>query len=437
MVRKKVLILGAAGRDFHNYNTFFRDNEEYEVVAFTATQIPGIDGRRYPPELAGSLYPEGIPIEHEKDLPELIKKHGIVECILAYSDLSYDMVMHIGAVVNAAGADFKLMGIENTMIKSNKPVIAICATRTGCGKSQTTRYVIEILQKKGLKVVAIRHPMPYGDLVKQKCQRFADYPDLDKHDCTIEEREEYEPHIDKGVVVYAGVDYQAILDEAEKEADVILWDGGNNDFSFYKPDIYITIADPHRPGDEISFYPGEINLRLADIVVINKIDSAYPENIEIVRENVMAINPKAVIVEAASPITVEDPSLIRDKVALVVEDGPTVTHGGMGFGAGLIAATKFGACDVIDPRPYAVDSIMETYEKYDHLETVLPAMGYSVEQRKDLEDTINKAECDVVIAGTPIDLTRVIKVDKPLVRVRYDLQVIGKPNLADEINARL
>jgi len=433
MAKQKILILGAAGRDFHNFNVFFRNNPGYEVVAFTATQIPGIDDKMYPPALSGKLYPGGIPIKPEEDLEKLISEYHADTCILSYSDLSYDTVMRLSARVNTAGANFMLMGWKDTMLKSSKPVIAVCASRTGCGKSQTTRYIVELLREMGKQCVAIRHPMPYGDLEKQAVQRFATYEDLDKHDCTIEEREEYEPHIDRGSIVYAGVDYEKILGEAEKEADVILWDGGNNDMSFIKPDLYITVVDPHRPGDEISYYPGEVNVRMADIVIINKVATAYPEDVEEVRSNVREINPRAVIIDAASPVSVSDPDAIRGKIVLVVEDGPTVTHGGMEYGAGYIAATKFGAGELVDPRPYAVGSIIDTFEKYDHLEDILPAMGYGDEQVKDLEDTINNTPCDVVVTGTPIDISRVVKVNKPIFRVSYDLQVIGKPDLRTEL----
>lgn len=426
---KNVLILGAAGRDFHNFNTYFRENPDYKVVAFTATQIPGIDDKKYPKELAGKMYPKGIPILPEDDLEKIIKKYKVDQCVLSYSDLAYETVMHLASRVNTAGADFRLLGPKNTMLKSKKPVIAICASRTGCGKSQTTRRIVEILRGYGLKVVAIRHPMPYGDLVKQRCQRFATYKDLDKHKCTIEEREEYEPHIDRGVIVYAGVDYADILAEAEKEADVILWDGGNNDFSFYQADLYITVVDPLRPGDEISYYPGEINVRLSDIVIINKIDSAYPEDVQIVRENVKAINPNVMVIDAASPLTVEDPKKIAGKRVLVVEDGPTITHGDMGYGAGFVAAIKYGAAEIVDARPYAVGSIAQTFQKYTHIEDVLPAMGYGGKQVLDLKRTIDKTDADVVVAGTPIDLTRVVKVKKNIIRVRYDLQEIGTPEL--------
>ncbi len=435
MGRRRVIIMGAAGRDFHNFNVFFRDNEEYEVVAFTATQIPDIAGRKYPAELAGRLYPDGIPIEPEEKLPELIKKYNVDEVVLAYSDLPHQYVMERAAVVLAAGADFKLMGPKSTTIKSSKPVISVCAVRTGCGKSQTTRRVLDILRSRGMKVVSIRHPMPYGDLVKQKVQRFATYEDLDKYECTIEEREEYEPHIDRGSVIYAGVDYGAILEEVEKEdPDVILWDGGNNDFSFYDSDLKIVVADPHRPGHEVSYYPGMVNLLSADVIVINKEETADPEGVETVRKNIEKWNPKAVVVDAASPIFVEDPGVIKGKRVLVVEDGPTLTHGEMAYGAGYIAAKKFGASEVVDPRPYAVGSIVDTYRKYSHLSVILPAMGYGEKQIKELEETINRADADAVIIGTPIDLRRVTHLNKPAVRVKYELQEIGSPNLEEVID---
>ena len=435
MGRRRVIIMGAAGRDFHNFNVFFRDNEEYEVVAFTATQIPDIAGRKYPAELAGRLYPDGIPIEPEEKLPELIKKHDVDAVVLAYSDLPHQYVMERAAVVLAAGADFKLMGPKSTTIKSSKPVISVCAVRTGCGKSQTTRRVLDILRSRGMKVVSIRHPMPYGDLVKQKVQRFATYEDLDKYECTIEEREEYEPHIDRGSVIYAGVDYGAILEEVEKEnPDVILWDGGNNDFSFYDSDLKIVVADPHRPGHEVSYYPGMVNLLSADVIVINKEETADPEGVETVRKNIEKWNPKAVVVDAASPIFVEDPGVIKGKRVLVVEDGPTLTHGEMAYGAGYIAAKKFGASEVVDPRPYAVGSIVDTYRKYSHLSVILPAMGYGEKQTKELEETINRADADAVIIGTPIDLRRVTHLNKPAVRVKYELQEIGSPNLEEVID---
>lgn len=431
MERIKVLIMGAAGRDFHNFNTYFRDNERYEVVAFTATQIPDIDDRKYPAELAGKLYPEGIKIYPEDDLLELIEKYQVDEVIFSYSDLPYDYVMSRSAMVNAAGADFRLMGTKNTQIESSKPVIAICAVRTGCGKSQTTRKVSKILQDAGKKVVAIRHPMPYGNLAEQKVQRFAELADLDKHKCTIEEREEYEPHIVSGTIIYAGVDYEAILREAEKEADVILWDGGNNDLSFYKTDMLITVADPHRPGDEMYYYPGEANLRASDVIVINKIDSANADDILMVRDNIMEANPNAVVIDGASPITVENYEQIKGKRVLVVEDGPTLTHGEMEYGAGVVAAEKFGAAELVDPRPFTVGSITETFEKYPDIGTLLPAMGYGDQQVKDLEETINNSDCDLVIIGTPIDLRKLININKPALRVTYDLQEIGKPDLKD------
>ena len=436
MSRTRILIMGAAGRDFHNFNTVFRDNDAYEVVAFTATQIPNIEGRAYPPELAGSLYPEGIPIFPEDQLVDLIQQHDIDQVVFAYSDVSHEYVMHKASVVLAAGADFRLMGTKRTMVESRKPLVAVCAVRTGCGKSQTTRHVCDALQEMGHNVVAIRHPMPYGDLVAQKVQRFADYQDLDRHDCTIEEREEYEPHIDRGVVVYAGVDYEAILREAEKEADVIVWDGGNNDLPFYKPDLHIVVADPHRAGHELSYYPGESNLRAADIVVLNKIDTADLANIAEVRENVRRANPDAIIVEAASPIFVEDPAAIRDKRVLVVEDGPTLTHGEMAYGAGVVAARRYGAREIIDPRPYAVRSIAQTFEKYPNTGALLPAMGYGEGQIKDLQETINATPCDLVIIGTPIDLRRVVKIEHPADRVYYELQVIGKPSLEEILQSR-
>ena len=415
MARKKVIIMGAAGRDFHNFNVFYRDNEEYEVVAFTATQIPNISGRKYPAELAGRLYPDGIPIYDEKDLPEIVKKYGVDEVVFSYSDVSYPYIMHRASIANVAGADFRLLSPEHTMIKSSKPVVAVCAVRTGCGKSQFSRKIFELLSKK-YKPVAIRHPMPYGDLAKQKCQRFASYEDMDKHECTIEEREEYEPYIDMGGIVYAGVDYQEILNEAEKEADVIIWDGGNNDYPFYKPDLHITIADPHRAGHELAYYPGEINLRMADVVIINKVDTAKEENIRKVEDNIKEVNPEARRIKASSPIHVEGD--IKGKRVIVVEDGPTVTHGEMPYGAGAIAAQQHGA-EMVDARKYAVGSIKATFEKYPHLDRILPAMGYGKQQMKELEETINAADCDAVLAATPINLARLINVNKPIIRVRY------------------
>lgn len=423
--------------DFHTFNTVFRDDRNVRVRAFTATQIPDIEGRTYPPELSGPLYPEGIPIHSEDELPDLIKTLEIHEVVLAYSDLLHEDVMHKASLVNATGADFRLVGSRHVQIKSSKPVISVCAVRTGCGKSQTTRRIIAILKAAGHRVVAIRHPMPYGDLAKQAVQRFADYADLDLHRCTIEEREEYEPHIDNGIVVYAGVDYGAILREAEKEADIILWDGGNNDISFYRSDLHIVVVDPLRPGHELLYYPGETNLRMADVVIINKIDTADHEDIEYVRENVMNVRPEAVIVDAASPISVEDPSVIRGKRVLVVEDGPTVTHGGMQYGAGLLAARRFGAAEVVSPVPHAVRSIRDTYNAYPHLDNILPAMGYGAQQIKDLEETIRNTDCDLVIAGTPIDLNRVLSSDKPIIRVRYSLDEIGKPDLSDVLSSFL
>ncbi len=433
MKRIKTLIMGAAGRDFHNFNTVYRDNEMYDVVAFTATQIPNIEGRKYPSDLAGKLYPNGIPIHPETDLRELIKKHKIDEVVFAYSDVSFNYVMMKAAVVNAAGADFKLLGSKETMISSKVPVIAVVAVRTGSGKSQTSRKVCEILRSMGKKVVAIRHPMPYGDLVKQKVQRYQTLVDLVKNECTVEEMEEYEPHIVNGTIIYAGVDYEAILRQAEKEADVIVWDGGNNDMSFYKPDLTITVADPHRPGHEVSYYPGATNIILADVVVINKVESATRENIDIVRTNIRLVNPAATVIEAASPISAEDEAVIRGKRVLVVEDGPTLTHGEMAYGAGVIAARKFGAQQIIDPRPWVVDTIAETFRKYPKIGTLLPAMGYGEKQVKDLETTINRVECDSVIIGTPIDLRRIIKINKPSVRIKYELDEIAKPDLRDII----
>lgn len=434
MPKKNVIIIGAAGRDFHNFNTYFRDNDDYQVVAFTAAQIPDIDGRKYPAELAGKLYPEGIPIFGEEELPDLIQKFDVDSCVFSYSDVPYERVMNLSSLVNACGASFALLGPKHTMIKSTKPVIAVVATRTGCGKSQTSRRVIELLMEKGLNVVAVRHPMPYGDLAAQKVQRYAELDDLKKHKCTIEEMEEYEPHVVRGNVIYAGVDYEAILREAEQDpkgCDVILWDGGNNDFSFYQPDLTITVADPHRPGHEVAYYPGEVNIRLADVVVINKMDSADPDGIQIVRDNIAAINPAAQVVDGASPIRVEHPELIRGKRVLVVEDGPTLTHGEMTIGAGVVAAMKFGAAELVDPRPYTVGKLSETFKIYPYIGELLPAMGYSEEQLQDLETTINNTDCDAVVIGTPIDLNRIIKIDKPNTRVFYDLQEIGKPDLDD------
>ena len=434
--KQRVLILGAAGRDFHNFNTTFRDNDQYEVVAFTATQIPNIEGRQYPPELAGSLYPNGIPILPEAELENIISAQDIDEVLFAYSDVSHEYVMHLAARVVAAGANYRLLGANDTMLESSKPVVAITAVRTGAGKSQTTRRVTDVLRELGKKVVVVRHPMPYGDLAAQAVQRFATYADLDKHECTIEEREEYEPHLDRGLIVYAGVDYEAILRQAEAEADIVLWDGGNNDLSFYRPDLQITLVDPHRPGHETRYWPGEANVRMADVIVINKVDTADLEGIAIVRDNAHALAPNALIVEAASPIFVDDPASIRGKRVLVVEDGPTLTHGGMTYGAGVVAARRFGAAEIIDPRPWAVDSIAATYEKYPATGPVLPAMGYGDAQIRDLEATINQVPCDMVIIGTPIDLGKVADIQHPHQRVRYELQCIGQPTLAEILEER-
>ncbi len=436
MTKKRVLIMGAAGRDFHNFNVYFRGHPGYKVVAFTATQIPDIEGRVYPAELAGQDYPKGIPIYAETELGSLLKDLKVEQVVFAYSDVPHEYVMRKASQVNVAGVDFCLMGAENTMLKSTKPVVAVCAVRTGCGKSQTTRRICDILHHMGKKVVAIRHPMPYGDLTKQVCQRFAVYEDMDKYECTIEEREEYEPHIDRGVTVYAGVDYEQILRQAEKEADIIVWDGGNNDLPFYKPDLFVTVVDPHRPGHELRYYPGETNLRAADVVVINKVDTANIDGIATVRENTMKVNPAAVIIEAASPIFVDDPAAIRGKSVLVLEDGPTLTHGEMAYGAGLVAAKRFGAAQIVDPRPYAVGSIVATYEKYPTTGHVLPAMGYGKEQIAELGQTISNTPCDLVIIATPIDLRRVVEIDKPSQRVRYELQEIGQPDLAEVLAAK-
>jgi predicted GTPase len=432
----RTIIMGAAGRDFHNFNVFFRNNPDYQVVAFTATQIPNIEGRRYPAELAGSLYPEGIPIYPESDLVQLIRDLKVDQVVFAYSDVSHETVMHKASLVLAAGADFRLMGLEKTQVKSTKPVVSVCAVRTGSGKSQTTRRVSEILRKMGYRVAAIRHPMPYGDLVKQKVQRFASYADLDKHECTIEEREEYEPHLDNGVIVYAGVDYEAILRQAEQEVDIVLWDGGNNDFPFYVSDLAIVVADPHRPGHESSYHPGETNVRSADVFVINKVDTAAPESVMRVRDNLHMLNPTAVVIEAASPLFVDKPEEIRGKRVLVIEDGPTLTHGEMAYGAGWVAARRFGAAEIVDPRPFAVGSIIATYQKYPSTGAILPAMGYGAEQMRDLEQTIANADVDLVVSATPIDLTRIIKINKPMQRVRYELQEIGQPTLEDILKAK-
>ncbi len=428
---KNVIIMGAAGRDFHNFNVFFRANETYRVSAFTATQIPDIEDRKYPSELTGRLYPDGIPIYPEKELAQLIEELDVSEVYFSYSDVPHSYVMHKASEAQAAGASFNLLGPEETMLKSRLPVISVCAVRTGCGKSQTTRKISRLLKEKGLRVVVIRHPMPYGDLVKQKVQRFATYEDMTEQECTIEEMEEYEPHIRNGILVYAGVDYEAILEEAEKEADIILWDGGNNDLPFYKANLEIVVVDPHRPGHELQYYPGETNFRRADVLVINKIDTAAEENIQKVQENIQKYNPGATVVLAKSPITVQDGEQIRGKTVLVVEDGPTLTHGEMAYGAGIVAADKYGALRVVDPRPFAVGSIKETFDKYTHLDRVLPAMGYGKEQISELAQTIDQAECDLVIVATPIDLTRLIQTNKKILRVTYELEDIGSPNLKD------
>lgn len=432
MNKKNIIIIGAAGRDFHNFNTYYRNNDNYKVVAFTAAQIPDIDDRRYPTELAGNMYPEGIPIYSQEQLGELIKELKVDECVFAYSDVKYEDVMGISAIVNASGADFVLLGPKSTMLKSNKPVISVCAVRTGCGKSQTSRKIIELLMQHNLKVVAVRHPMPYGDLVAQRIQRFATVEDLIKHNCTIEEMEEYEPHVERGNIIYAGVDYGDILRAAEDDpdgCDVIIWDGGNNDFSFYESNLSVVVLDPHRPGHELNYYPGEVSLRLADVAIINKIDSADKEAIYKVEKNIRLVNKNAVIIKAESKIIVDNIDLIKNRRVLVIEDGPTLTHGEMKLGAGTIAAQRFGAKELVDPRPYAVGKLIETLDRYTHIGTLLPAMGYGEQQLRDLEETINKADCDSVIIGTPIDLSRVININKPYTRVHYELEEIGDLNL--------
>jgi len=437
MNRRNIVIIGAAGRDFHNFNVYYRGNEQFNVVAFTAAQIPNIDNRKYPSELAGKLYPKGIPIFAEEELTYLIEKFDVDECVFSYSDVPYQKVMALSALVNAAGANFTLLGPKATMLKSTKPVISVCATRTGCGKSQTARKVIEILMAQGLKVVAVRHPMPYGDLVAQKVQRFATLDDLKKYHCTIEEMEEYEPHIVRGNVIYAGVDYEAILRAAENDphgCDLIIWDGGNNDFSFFKPDLAITVVDPHRPGNELSYYPGEVNLRIADVIIINKIDTANPEGIQTVSQNIALFNPQATVIYATSPVRVDHPEIIRDKRVLVIEDGPTLTHGEMQIGAGIIAARQYGARECVDPRPFVVGKLAETFQKYPKIGPLLPAMGYSEDQIHDLEDTIARTDCDSVVIGTPIDLTRILKIKQPSTRVYYELQEIGTPNLNEVLS---
>ena len=436
MEKTRVIIMGAAGRDFHNFNVYFRNKKEYDVVAFTATQIPGIEERMYPTELAGPNYPKGIPIYSEEELPKLIKRHNVTEVVFAYSDVPHEYVMHKASVALACGADFRLMGPSTTMLKAKVPVVSVCAVRTGSGKSQTSRKVSKVLKKMGFRVVVVRHPMPYGDLREQVCQRFASLEDLDKNKCTIEEREEYEPHINNGIIVYAGVDYEKILREAEKEADIVLWDGGNNDISFYESDLHIVVADPHRPGNELTYHPGETNLRMADVVVINKVDTADPANVEIVKANVRRVNPDATVIMAASPITVEDSASIKDKRVLVVEDGPTLTHGNMAYGAGTIVAKRLGAKEIVDPRPFAVGSIRDIFKKYTHLGALLPAMGYGEKQIEELEKTINATPCDLVIIGTPVDLRRILNINKPAVKARYELQEVSKPDLEEILRNR-
>jgi len=435
MKKTRVVIMGAAGRDFHNFNVYFRANPDYDVVAFTATQIPNIEGRNYPPELSGELYPAGIPIHPESELEALIRKFDVDQVVFAYSDVSHEYVMHKASQVIAAGPDFRLMGARDTMLKSKVPVVSVCAVRTGSGKSQTSRRTSDLLRRMGKRLVVVRHPMPYGDLVKQACQRFATYEDLDKYDCTIEEREEYEPHLDRGSIVYAGVDYEQILRQAEQEADVVLWDGGNNDLPFYQPDLHIVVTDPLRAGHELRYHPGEANLRLADAVVINKIETADPDKVAQVRQNIVSLNPSATIIHAASPIFVEDPQAIRGARVLVIEDGPTLTHGEMAYGAGYVAARRFGAAEIVDPRPYAVGSIAETFRKYPSTGPILPAMGYGAHQIRELQETINATPCDLVIVATPIDLRRVLSMKQPSERVRYELQEIGRPTLEDVLSA--
>jgi predicted GTPase len=437
MERKRVIIMGAAGRDFHNFNTYYRNREEYEVVAFTATQIPNIEGRTYPAVLSGPLYPEGIPIYPEEQLPELIRRHEVDEVVFSYSDVPHEYVMHKGSIALANGADYRLMGGRHTMIGTDKPVISICAVRTGCGKSQTTRRVTLVLREAGKKTVVVRHPMPYGDLAKQVWQRFATYEDLDRYDCTIEEREEYEPHIDNGVIVYAGVDYGEILRRAAEEADVVVWDGGNNDLPFYTPDLHIVVTDPHRAGHGLTYHPGEANLRMADIVVINKVDTADYKDVQLVHKNIRMVNPGAAVIEANSPVIVKDPNAIQGKRVLVVEDGPTLTHGEMTYGAGIVAARRYGAKEIIDPRPYATRSIAETFQKFPHIGTLLPAMGYGDKQICDLEETIDAVDCDLVVIATPIDLGRLLEINKPSIRVRYELEELSRPDLAEFIKQRI
>lgn len=434
MTRQRVIIMGAAGRDFHNFNTYFRGNPDYEVVAFTATQIPKIEGRKYPRELSGEFYPKGIPIFPEAELTKLIGKHSIDLVVFSYSDVTHEYVMQKGSQALAAGANFTLLSPEHTQIKAKCPVISVCAIRTGCGKSQVSRKLVSILKKKGMKVVAIRHPMPYGDLAKQAVQRFASYEDLDKHNCTIEEREEYEPYIDRGLVIYAGIDYEAITRKAEKEADIIVWDGGNNDMPFIVPDLEITVLDPLRAGHERSYYPGEVNFLTADVLVINKYEEASAEQLNVVLENIKNCNTKAKVIKGDSQITTENPEKIKGKKVLVIEDGPTLTHGGMSYGAGMVCADECGAAEIVDPRPYAVGSIKDAYTRYPHLGKLIPALGYYEDQLKDLEMTIKATPADLVLVGSPIDLRRVIKFDKPALRVRYELEEIGNPTIEQIID---
>lgn len=433
-MKKKVVIMGAAGRDFHNFNVYFKNNGNYNVVAFTAAQIPGIEGRLYPPELAGLNYPKGIPIYPEEKLPTLIKEHDVDEVVFAYSDASHEHVMHKASTVLACGADFRLMGPKTTMLKAKVPVVSVGAARTGSGKSQTSRLTAKILKNKGLRVVVVRHPMPYGDLRKQICQRFASYEDLDKHNCTIEEREEYEPHINNGVIVYAGVDYEKILHEAEKETDIIVWDGGNNDLPFYKPYLHIVVVDPHRPGHEVTYHPGEANLRMANVVIVNKVDTADPQNVKRVKENIKMVNPNALILDAASPIAIDNPELVKGKKVLVIENGPTLTHGDMPYGAATIITQRLGASEIVNPKPYAMGSIKEAYKKYTHLEGILPALGYSEKQINELKETVERTPCDVVVIGTPVDLRKIMTISKPTVRVKYELQILGPVSLEQVLN---
>jgi len=432
---KNILILGAAGRDFHNFNLVFRDQSEFRVVGFTAAQIPGIAGRRYPPELAGQLYPDGIPIFEEVELEDIIANTGVNAVVFSYSDVSHQQVMHLASRAVAAGADFWLLGTEHTQLKSRLPVVSVCAVRTGCGKSPVARLVISELRHNGINPVVVRHPMPYGNLVAQAVQRFATMQDVDRQGCTIEEREEYEPHLSRGTVVYAGVDYEKILRAAEKEADILVWDGGNNDTPFFASDLEIVVADPHRAGHELTYFPGEVNLRRADVVVINKVDSASPQAVEVIRKNIRSVHSKAVVIETASRVTVASPEAIKGRRVLVVEDGPTLTHGEMSYGAGIIAARQFGAAEIVDPRPYAVGSIQNTYASFAHLTNLLPAMGYSSSQLRELEETINAVPCDLVLIATPIELAHIIQINRPHLRVTYEVEEVGTPRLPELVRA--